>query len=123
MALKNHPFFNGLIDPGTAQTNWITTLTSDEKGWFQLDQAACRYLRVSKLSRNGYIPQEDLGEIEYTTRIECATQSELAAQYKKMTNGGPLSCHLKIISENIDTNLADPDKGITFVLKKQPELH
>jgi hypothetical protein len=110
------------IDPGETHTNWTITLTSDQKGWIEFEQAACRYLSVCKVSKTGFTAQENLGEIEYTTRIECATQSELAGQYKKMTNGGPLSCHIKIISGNIDTNAANPNKGFTLVLKKQLNL-
>ena len=105
------------ISPENAQTNWTKIIASDAKGWVQLKGVAGHYLTIYKLSKDGFSSQNNLGEIEYTTRIECATQSELADKYKQMTNGVP-QWHIGIISGSIDTNAINPNKGFTFILKK-----
>jgi len=106
------------IDPGDAQTDLTNILTFDAKGWIQLKGVAGHYLTIYKLSKDGYSSQNNLGVIEYTTRIECATQSEFVAQYAQMTNGTPQSTHTYIISGSVDTNAINPNKGFTFILKK-----
>jgi hypothetical protein len=106
------------ISPEEAQTNWTKNLTSDAKGWVRLKGIAGHYLTISKLSKEGYSLQNNMGVIEYTTRIEVATQAELAVQIKQMTNGVPPSRHIKIISGIVDTNVINPNKGFTFILKK-----
>lgn len=106
------------ISPEDAQTNWTKIITSDAKGWIQLKGVAGHYLTIHKLSKDGYSSLNNLGVIEYTTRIESATQSEFEAQYKQMTNGVPQSPHARIISGSVDTNVINPNKGFTFILKK-----
>jgi hypothetical protein len=99
--LEKYPHMN----QGEEQITWTNILYSNAKGWIQLQEAAGHYLRICKLSKDGYSPRIDLGEIEYATN--CVTQLQ----------------HTRIISEPIDTNALNPNKGFTFVLKKQPSLH